>query len=152
MNEGKRPGGLTALAVINFVFAGWGLIGLLGLAAMFAFVGMIPTDQMDETQKAQIEAFQDMGLGVYIFIFALSIISGVLLLLSGIGYLKQKKLMGWGLGNAYGVISIVNSIVSVFIFPAEIGGGFNIKIIIGLIYPIVTLVLLNTTFKEDLTN
>ena len=56
MSEGKRLGGLTALAVINFVFAGWSIISLLGLAAMFAFVGMIPTDQMDETQKAQIEA------------------------------------------------------------------------------------------------
>ena len=54
MNEGKRPGGLTALAVINFVFSGWGLIGLLGLAAFFAFVGKIPTDEMDEAQKAQI--------------------------------------------------------------------------------------------------
>ncbi|MFC1637228.1 hypothetical protein ACFL5Z_20610 [Planctomycetota bacterium] len=152
MSEGKRPGGLTALAVINFVFAGWGVIGLLGLVAMFAFVGMIPTDQMDETQKAQIEAFQNMGLPVFIFIFALSIVSGVLLLLSGIGYLKQKKVMGWVLGNAYGVLSIVSSIVSAFMFPAEIGGGFNIGIIIGLIYPIITLVLLNTTFKEDLMN
>ena len=152
MNEGKRPGGLTALAVINFVFAGWGLIGLLGLVAMFAFVGMIPTDQMDEVKKAQLEAFQNMGLPVFIFIFALSIISGVLLLLSGIGYLKQKKLMGWGLGNAYGVISIVSSIISAFMFPVEIGGGFHILTIINLIYPIVTLVLLNTTFKEDLTN
>ena len=152
MSEGKRPGGLTALAVINFVYAGWHIISLLGLAALFAFVGVIPTDQMDETQKAQIEAFQDMGLGVYIFLFALTIISGVLLFLSGIGYLKQKKIMGWVLGNAYGIISIISSIVSAFMFPAEIGGGFNIGIIIGLIYPIVTLVLLNTTFKEDLTN
>ena len=41
MSEGKRPGGLTALAVINFVFAAWGLIGLLGLVAMFAFIGKI---------------------------------------------------------------------------------------------------------------
>lgn len=32
MNEGKRPGGLTALAVINFVLSGWGFIGLLVLA------------------------------------------------------------------------------------------------------------------------
>ena len=152
MSEGKRPGGLTALAVINFVFAGWDVIGLLGLVAMFAFVGMIPTDQMDETKKAQLEAFQNMGLPVFIFIFALSIVSCVLLLLSGIGYLKQKKLLGWGLGNAYGVISIVSSVVYAFMFPTEIGGGFNIGIIINLIYPIVTLVLLNTTFKEDLTN
>ena len=152
MSEGKRPGGLTALAVINFVFAAWGLIGLLGLVAMFAFFGKIPTDQMDETQKAQIEAFQNMGLSMFIFIFALSIISGLLLLLSGIGYLKQKKLLGWGLGNVYGIVSIISSIISAFMFPVEIGGGFRITTMIGLIYPIVTLVLLNTTFKEDFTN
>lgn len=152
MSEGKRPGGLTALAVINFVFVVWGLLALLGLAAMFAFIGKIPTDDMNETQKAQLDAFQNMGLSVFIFIFALSIISSVLLLLSGIGYLKQKKILGWGLGNAYGIISIVSSIVSAFMFPADIGGGFGIATLIGLIYPIVTLVLLNTTFKEDLTN
>ena len=152
MSEGKRPGGLTALAVINFVFVVWGLLALLGLVAMFAFIGKIPTDDMNETQKAQLDAFQNMGLSVFIFIFALSIISSVLLLLSGIGYLKQKKILGWGLGNAYGVISIVSSIVSTFMFPADIGGGFNIGTLVGLIYPILTLFLLNTTFKDDLTN
>lgn len=82
MSEGKRPGGLTALAVINFVFAGWGLIGLLGLVALFAFIGKIPTDDMNEVQRTQIEAFQELGLPAFIFIFALSIISGILLLLS----------------------------------------------------------------------
>ncbi len=152
MNQEKRPGGLTALAVINFIFSGWGLIGLLGLAAMFAFIGKIPTDDMQEAQKAQIEAFQNMGLPMFIFIFVLSIVSSVLLLLSGIGYLKQKKVMGRLLGNLYAVISIISSIVSGIMFSSELGGGFNIGTIIGLIYPILTLILLNSTFKDDLTN
>ena len=65
MNEGKRPGGLTALAVINFVFTGFGLLGLLGLIAIFALIGAIPTDEMQEAQRAQIEAFQDMGLPIF---------------------------------------------------------------------------------------
>jgi tryptophan-rich sensory protein len=151
MSEQKRPGGLTALAVINFVFSGWGFIGLLGLAAFFAFIGKIPTDDMNEAQKAQFEAFQNMGLPVFIFIFALSIISSVLLLLSGIGYLKLKKFLGRMIGNTYAVIAIVSSIISGIMFAPELGGGFNIGTIIGLIYPIVTLVLLNTTFKNDLT-
>jgi len=64
MNHQKRPGGLTALAVINFVFCGFGFLGLFGMAALFAFIGMIPTDQMEEPQRAQIEAFQEMGVGV----------------------------------------------------------------------------------------
>jgi hypothetical protein len=152
MNEEKRPGGLTALAVINFVFSGWGLIGLFGLAALFAFIGKIPTDNMQEAQKVQIEAFQNMGLPVFIFIFVLSLVSSVLLLLAGIGYLKQKKFLGRTIGNLYAVISIISSVVSGILFSVEFGGGFNIGTIIGLIYPILTLILLNTTFKEDLTN
>lgn len=152
MNEEKRPGGLTALAVINFVFSGWGLIGLLGLAALFAFIGKIPTDDMQEAQRAQIEAFQNMGLPVFIFIFVLSLVSSVLLLLSGIGYLKQKKFLGRTIGNLYAVISIISSVVSGILFSVDLGGGFNIGTMLGLIYPVITLILLNTTFKEDLTN
>ena len=152
MNEEKRPGGLTALAVINFIFSGWGFIGLLGLAAFFAFIGKIPTDNMEEVQKAQIEAFQDLGLPVFIFIFALSLISSVLLLLSGIGYLKQKKFLGRTIGNTYAVVTIISSVISGIMFAPEIGGGFNIMTMVGLIYPVLTLILLNTTFRQDLTN
>ena len=93
-----------------------------------------------------------MGLPLFLFIFFLTILTAVLLLLSGIGYLKQKKILGWGVGNAYGIISIVSSVVSGFLFPSEMGGGFQIMTIVGLIYPVLTLILLNTTFKDDLTN
>jgi hypothetical protein len=152
MNEGKRPGGLTALAVINFVFAGSSLLSLGGLAAFFALAGKIPTDQMQEAQKAQIEALQDMGTPILILIFVLTLLSGVLLLLSGIGYLKQKRILGRMVGNVYGVLAVIGSVVSGLLFKTELGGGFNIGTIIGLVYPILTLVLINTTFREDLTN
>jgi hypothetical protein len=152
MSEEKRPGGLTALAVINFVFSGWGFIGLLGLAALFAFIGKIPTENMQEHERAPIEALQNLGLHMLIFIFALSLISNVLLLLSGIGYLKQKKFLGRAIGNIYAVIAIISSVFSGQLFPSELGGGFNIMSIIGLIYPVLTLILLNTTFRDDLTN
>jgi hypothetical protein len=152
MNQEKRPGGLTALAVINFVFSGLGILSLFGMIALFALIGMIPTEQMEEAERAQIEAFQNMGLPLFILIFVLSIFSSVLLLLSGIGYLKQKKVMGWMLGNLYAIFTIVSSAVTAFIFPPTLGGGFQFGTIIGLIYPVVTLILLNTTFKDDLTN
>lgn len=152
MNQEKRPGGLTALAVINFVFCGFGLLGILGLAAMFTFMGDMPSNNMNEAQRAQMEAFQNMGAPIFILIFVLSLITSVLLLISGIGYLKQKKVLGWGVGNVYAIVSIVSNIISGLMFSSEIGGGFNIGTIIGLIYPVLTLILLNTTFKEDLTN
>ena len=152
MNQEQRPGGLTALAVINFVFSGLGILSLFGMIALFAFIGVMPTEQMNEADRAQIEAFQNMGLSMLILIIVLSIISSVLLLLSGIGYLKQKKVMGWGLGNLYAIFSIVSNVVTAFVFPRDLGGGFQFATIINLIYPVVTLILLNTTFKDDLTN
>ncbi|NQT00500.1 MAG: hypothetical protein HQ580_00605 [Planctomycetes bacterium] len=152
MNEEKRPGGLTALAVINFIFSGWGLIGLIGLAALFAFIGKIPTENMQEVQKAQIEALQNLGLPMLIFICVLNILSSALLLLSGIGYLKQKKFLGRTMGNIYAVITIISSVITGIMFPSELEGGFNIMTMVGLIYPVLTLILINTTFKDDLTN
>jgi hypothetical protein len=154
MNQEKRPGGLTALAVFNFIFSGSNLLGLLGwVVIFFIIIGVIPTDQMNEVQQKQMEAFKDLGIPIFIFILVLSIVSGILLLVSGIGYLKQKKIMGRMLGNIYAGISIISSIISgILINDPEIGGGFNIMTIVGLIYPVLTLILLNTTFKEDLTN
>ncbi len=152
MNEGKRPGGLTALAIINFILAGFGLLSLFGMVAWFGLIDKVPTDQMNETQKAQIEALQNMGTPTLVLIVVLTLLSGVLLLLSGIGYLKQKKVLGRVLGNVYAIFSITGSIVSGLLFATELGGGFNFGTIIGLIYPILTLVLINTTFKDDLTN
>ena len=110
------------------------------------------TDKMNEAQKAQIEAIQNIGSSVLVIIFALSLLSSVLLLLAGIGYLKQKKFLGRTIGNTYAVISIVSSVVSGIMFASELGGGFNIGTIIGLIYPVLTLILLNTTFGEALAN
>ena len=152
MNEEKCPGGLTALAVINFIFSGFGFIGLIFQAGLFALRRKIPTENMQEIQKAQIEAFQNMGFPVFIFIFILSLISCALLLLAGIGYLKQKKFLGRTIGNIYAVITIIRNVAYVILYPAELEGGFNIMTMVGLIYPVLTLILLNTTFKEDLTN
>lgn len=152
MQEGERPGGLTALAVINFVFAGFSVLSLLGTAALFALIDKIPTDQMDAVQREQIEALQNIGAGALVFIFIINLLTGLLLLLSGIGYLKQKRVLGRMVGNAYAVISIAGNVVSAMMFAKELGGGFSIMTIVGLVYPILTLILLNTTFKEDLTN
>jgi hypothetical protein len=69
-----------------------------------------------------------------------------------VGYLKLKKFLGRTLGNVYAVMSVVYSIGSALLLPVTLGGGFNIMAIVGLIYQVLTLILLNTTFKEDFVN
>jgi hypothetical protein len=147
MTEGKRPGGLTALAVINFVFGGLGALGILGMVALFAILSSVPDD---ETQQKMKEAWEEAGGVTFLAVMvAISVVSTTLIIASGVGYLKQKKFLGRGLGNAYALLSIVSSIVGGLLTPADAGGGFNLWTLIGLVYPVVTLILINTTFKED---
>lgn len=148
MTEGKRPGGLTALAIINFILCGASLLSL----ATFALIGKVPTEEMEEAQRAQIEAFKNMEPSTLILLFGSTLVTGVLLLLAGIGYLKQKRFLGRILGSTYAVAAIISSIMGALMMPPELEGGFNLGTLIGLVYPILTLILVNTTFKDDLVN
>ncbi len=151
MSDEKRPGGLTAMAVLNFVFGGMGGLAMLSLLVI---VGILTAGQEVLSEPEMVEmkqAFEEAGIGIGFFIVmvVISAISSALLIVSGIGYLKQKKFMGRTLGNTYAVLSIVYAMVAALTLPVVGGGGFSLGTIIGLIYPLVTLFVLNMTFKED---
>ena len=153
MTEGKGPGGLTALAVLNFVFGGFGLLGTAAFFAIMAIVNKAAQDgsneEAAEAQREIAKAWQEVGVGFFYVIMALGAVSAILLIASGVGYLQQKRFLGRTLGNVYAVLSIASSLIMGAVVSSEAGGGFNIGTIIGLVYPGLTLLLLNTTFKED---
>lgn len=152
MEERQRPGGLTALAVINFVFAAFSLIGAFGTILARSFISNVPTDQLSQQQAAQITAMQNMSGTTLAVIVCMNLIFFLLLLLSGIGYLKLKRVLGRGLGNFYGAAAIIYSILSTLAFSGEFGKSMGVGFILGLIYPVLTLILLNTVFKKDLVH
>jgi len=135
MADGKRPGGLTTLAVLNFVFGGFGVIGVLAAAAVLGAVN-------DLTDGAVAE-----GMGSDMLLFILAALSAALLIVSGIGYLQQKRVMGKIMGSIYGITSLANNGLSL-----AGGAEFSVFTIVGLIYPVLTLIMVNTTFKDDLVN
>jgi hypothetical protein len=142
MSEGKRPYGLTALAVLNFVFVGFVAVGAQALWARYSLVPSTP----DVTITAYSLTQQD---GPMILMAAiLMLVSMTLLIVSGIGYIGQKKILGQRVGSIYGMIGIAGTVLVILVAKT----GFGIETIIGLTYPILTLVLLNTTFKEDFVN
>ena len=149
MDEGKRPGGLTAMAVLNFI---WGGMNILGLLVVLAFVVVLfQTDILNDAQAEMKKAYEDKGVTTAILAlsFSLGFLSAILLITSGVGYLLQKKILGRVIGNVYAVIAIASSVISVIMMPDIKGGGFSIMTMIGLIYPVLTLIMLNTVFKED---
>ena len=137
MSQGQRPGGLTALAVINFVLGGFGCLGILALAALFGAADTI-------SDGAVTEGIATSG-GVMLPLI-LSVVTVALLIVSGIGYLGQKKKLGFLFGNLYAGASIASSLIGI------IGSGFTIASLIGFVYPVVTLVLLHKVFKDDFIN
>jgi small-conductance mechanosensitive channel len=134
----KRPGGLTALAVLNFVFGGLAIIAIFALLALFSVADAVAKEVASDVPNK----------GALSFIVLLSVASAGLLIASGVGYLGQKRFLGRTLGNAYAAVSIGSTGLALVLLPV----GFGISDLIGLIYPVLTLILLNTTFKEDLVN
>ncbi len=142
----RRPGGLTALAVFNFI--GGGINVILGLG-MFALVAIANAAMSSAgTSLGESADYTGPSLGIIYFVLALTLVSAGLLITSGVGYIKQKQFLGRQIGNAYAAVSLLVTVIGL----VAMGGGFGIGTIIGLIYPVLTLVLVNTTFKEDLVN
>lgn len=156
MNAHRRPGGLTALAVVNFVFAGLSAISVLGLIAVLVLMqngGLTQgSASLTPEQQGQLDALRDMGQGMFLFLAVCAALTVVLLIVSGIGYLKLKRFLGRTLGNATALLSIAASLATAMMMAPQLGGGFNLGTVIGLIYPVLTLFFLNVTFKEDFVN
>jgi len=159
MSEGKRPSGLTVLAVCNLIFAAFGLLNLLvntGFILILEGIIELPQEKFNEVMVKIQQEFADKvagGTGISmkdLIYFSLldEIVKSPLLLLSGIGYLKQKKFLGRTLGTFYGISALLLLACNMAIFSG-LYGGFSLLAIILALYPIATLALINTTFKED---
>jgi hypothetical protein len=134
----KRPGGLTALAVLNFVFAGLGILAYLALLAAAKLV---------DKGVSEVSGGKAAGVPTSVYVVLLiGFVTVAVMLTAGVGYIQQKKFLGRTLGNVYAVMSLGNTALSLAIIK---GASFGFGTIIGLIYPVLTLILLNTTFKDD---
>lgn len=149
MAPGRRPGGLTALAVLNFVVAGVNLISLLAAIAIVALSDTLKAAAKTPQDREVFEALGNMNMGLWVLIIASGALAMVLLIVAGVGYIKMRK---WGrnMGNVYAITAIASSIAGAILTPSELGGGISIGTIIGLVYPTLTLYFINVTFKEEL--
>jgi hypothetical protein len=133
----KRPGGLTALAVLNFVFGGIGVIAsLLGFGAL-----AVIKEAMQQAQEQGV-AYTGQSLTMAYVGVGATAIAAVLLIISGVGYLKQSPFAGRGLGTLYALVSLGGTVLSI-----ATGGGIGLLAVVFAVYPLLTLILLNTSFK-----
>ena len=155
MTTGTRPGGLTAFAIINFVWAAMSFLGALSALAMPLVFEHVPTEQMPEKDRQEFEKAQEILAqpGVQ-FLGAMDFVTAALLVISGVGYLKQKRIMGRLVGNLYALLAVTLAVVGFQILDIEMGFALakELGFIIELVYPVLTLILLNTSFRDDFPN
>lgn len=153
--EVARPTGLTVLAVMNFIFGASavmsGLSSLLMLPFWDSFNKVIDGAQNQQDAPEFAKRILDFTSGVLtkeamIVGGILSLITGPLLLISGVGYLRQQKVKGRRIGNIYAFIALAGVILGYIFWNL---GMLNL---VELIYPVFTLVLLNSVFKNDFVN
>lgn len=136
-----RPSGLTALAVFNFIFGGLG-----GLTSLF---GLATVELQRETLAKSSEITGDPvpSAGLMYGLFALGMLTSGLLITSGVGYIGLKRVTGRLLGNAYALAALATIALQLGLMSY----AFTINELIGFVYPLITLFLLNVIFRKDFT-
>jgi hypothetical protein len=153
----ERPGAVTALGILNIVFAGFGVFGLLGTFALFSMEG-ISNNPVVKIMRESPAYTAWLKLTI-----PLGLVTCVVLLAAGIGLLRLDT---WArkLSIGYAIYAIVFSIVGlvmnfIFLFgplleeasqkkgPEAVGAfagvvGGSIGGCFGLVYPVLLLVLL----------
>jgi hypothetical protein len=148
MSEGSRPGGLTALAVFNLIFGSLSLLSFAGnMVVHLIHLRVIEVDEGG--REKMLKVIEVMGESAWTAQLVAYAVCGALLLASGIGYLKQKRFLGRKVGNGYAIVSIAMSALITYFMSQKLETGVTLGLALWVIYPVLTLILLNTTFKED---
>ncbi len=139
----NRTGGMTAVAVLNFIFGGWGMLGsllvVLGGGLLAAIGGAASA-----SGEADGAAAAGAGIGLTL-VGLLGLFAGLLLFVGGFGILKMKP---WARQAclAYAGIAVIVNLAGI----ALLGTGFGLTQILGFVYPalLAYLFLANPQWKQ----
>jgi hypothetical protein len=134
--DGGRPGGLTVLAILSFAWGGVLTLGQLALAVSLAM----------GKQKEFPEPVASIKSNVLWMSVGGNLLSAALLVTAGIGYLGQRRVLGRAMGSVYAVVSLLVLSVIEAVEPRL----FSIETVMGVIYSLLILLLVNVTFRHDL--
>jgi hypothetical protein len=134
-----RPGGLTILATLNFLFAGCWVIGVFLVGSVIHYKHhpeAIPAG-LEPQVVSFLKAAGSLPDWLLYGRIALAPLKMALLTASGVGYLMRHRFLGRFLGNTYAALSIAESVVGV-------AAGFTLVAeLLGVMYAGLTLLVLN---------
>ncbi len=148
MAANDRPSGLTTLAVVNFVFAGFDVLGGLGV---FATAVAANLDEVWRNLEPKVEILRADYIRLLVLTGAWALVESALLAVLGVGLLRQSRRWGFFFGNAYGALGIAGTVALTVTLPAELVAEERaLQTLTGIFYPAFMLLLVNLVFRRDL--
>src|SRR4030042_489728 len=139
MDRKIRPSGLAPFAILNFVFAGVSVLGILLSIGCTACIKM--TDQSGQAVSAP-----EITAAMIVFSVLNAVLAG-LLIVSGVGYLKLNRITGrWG-GNTYALGQILLQIAGIAAGVANMG-EVTLFTVTAFVWPALTLFFVNVVFRD----
>jgi len=138
--------------VVNFLVAALTVFVILSSTVT---IMILTHPEMTGEHQARLRGIleeHDIGVSYFVISIAVSAVLMTLLIVSGVGYLMQKKILGRILGSSFAVLSLARNVVEIVTLPEDGGGGVDPLRILVMTYALLTLVLLNTTFRRDFVN
>jgi len=138
-----RPRVLTILAVLNFVSAWPRFIAGLDRFVAPAQPGSVLTTEYLTTVYPSLFLQRAAGL--------LSLVAVVLMIATGIGYLRQSERLGRQLGSGLAGLSIVMTLLAPWLWQSS-GSGVVATVGLTLLYQLGTLYILNVSHRAAFSN
>jgi hypothetical protein len=122
----RRPTGVTVLGILAIIFPGLGGIAVGGLLILAAAV--LGTLNISSSYP-QLAGYSVGTIAIFLGVLgAVSLILGILYLVTGIGFLGGKG-WAWTIGIIVSVLSIISNIVEAAIIPGNVAGAVFFTII-----------------------
>ena len=136
MAAGKtlRPGGLTTLAIINFVLGGFQALG--------ALISLTTINMVVEVNGA----IQQSDRGAVVITVVLNVVIAALLLTSGVGFLKTNRWSGWLMANLYVLFFVARAVLGAT--SGLIESDPSTFSLISFVYPLLVFLFVNFVFPD----
>ncbi len=134
-----RPGSLTLLAILAFILAGFTVLGFFGQLMVLLVQNFAASDKGMQEAMALIPRWHQVLSLVW------SAVSAALLIMTGIGLLKQAPILGRLLATVWSVLAMAMIVVDLSVMPDRHSALWSV---LGLLYPVVLLVWVQVVCAE----
>ena len=158
MATSDRPSGLTALAVIQFLFGVGQFFEVLTLSVTRFFTGpMVLREHADsgsgpleESQFEAVRALVETPLPSMLLVLALMSFSFALFIVTGIGFIGRRRWLGRHAATAFVACEMGALVAILVLFPESYARNLGIGLVRMVFYPLFLLACVHLVFRRDL--